>query len=136
MNQPSLLLDTNIVSYLIKGSPIAAPYLRHLADKTIFISFVTLGELRVWAEMTQPASQRRNEIERAIRRYAVVPYDEGIAHWYGRIIAQRRRPGRPLASNDAWIAATAVHHSVPLVTHNARDFAGIDGLMIVTEATA
>lgn len=135
MNRPSLLLDTNIVSYLVKGSPIIAPYLRHFADKTIFISFITLGELRVWAEMTQPASRRRDDIERAILRYAVVPYDDGIAHWYGRIIAQRLRPGRCIATNDAWIAATALYHSVPLVTHNAKDFAGIDGLSVVSEAT-
>ena len=35
--------------------------------------------------------------------------------------------------NDAWIAACAVRHAVPLVTHNAKDFEGITSSDIITE---
>ena len=35
---------------------------------------------------------------------------------------------------DAWIAATALHLDVPLVTHNKNDFLGVDGLTLITES--
>lgn len=134
MNRPSLLLDTNIVSYLAKESPLVTPYLRHFAGRTLFISFITLGELRVWMEMTPSGTRRRQAIERAIRGYAVIPYDEGVAIRYGKIIATRRLAGGAISVNDAWIAATALYHAVPLVTHNAKDFANIAGLDVISEA--
>ena len=51
-----------------------------------------------------------------------------------RIVAERERKGRPISFNDAWIAACAVKHGVPLVTHNPKDFEQISGLNIVSEA--
>ncbi len=41
--------------------------------------------------------------------------------------------GRSISCNDAWIAACAVKHGVPLVTHNAKDFEAIGGLKVVSE---
>jgi len=40
---------------------------------------------------------------------------------------------QPIQVADAWIAATALALDVPLVTHNAVDFEGIEGLEILTE---
>lgn len=45
-----------------------------------------------------------------------------------------RRRGRPIASGDAWIAATARLYAVPLVTHNADDYAGVDRLAVLSMA--
>jgi tRNA(fMet)-specific endonuclease VapC len=53
---------------------------------------------------------------------------------WAAVVDGARRRGRPIATADAWIAATAVRHSMPLVTHNADDYAGVEGLLIVTEA--
>jgi len=44
----------------------------------------------------------------------------------------KSRRGRPIEDDDAWIAATAVRHNTPLVTHNPRHFRNIDGLEILT----
>jgi predicted nucleic acid-binding protein len=46
-----------------------------------------------------------------------------------------RRAGRRLETADAWIAATAVLYDAPLITHNARDYLGVPGLKVITEAT-
>jgi predicted nucleic acid-binding protein len=43
-----------------------------------------------------------------------------------------RRQGRPIQTADAWIAATALHLGVPLVTHNPADYAGVSGLTVLT----
>jgi predicted nucleic acid-binding protein len=42
------------------------------------------------------------------------------------------RKGRPIQVADAWIAATALLYGIPLVTHNPADFAGVDGLRLIT----
>ena len=55
-----------------------------------------------------------------------------IARCYGRLMAERKRNGLPIAPNDAWIAACAARHTVPLVTHNAKDFEGIASLEVIT----
>jgi tRNA(fMet)-specific endonuclease VapC len=45
-----------------------------------------------------------------------------------------RRNGRPISAADAWIAATALHLDVPLITHNRTHFVGIDSLKIISES--
>ena len=66
----------------------------------------------------------------------MIPYDHEIARCYGRLVAERKRNGKPIAPNDAWIAACTVRHNVPLVTHDDKDFEGITGLKIITERFA
>jgi predicted nucleic acid-binding protein len=47
--------------------------------------------------------------------------------------AAGRSAGRPIERQDAWIAATALYLDLPLVTHNARHFASVPGLQLITE---
>jgi predicted nucleic acid-binding protein len=133
MNQGKLMLDTNIVSYLLKNSDFVRPYLPHLGGKLLFLPFITVGELFLWAESACWGQKRRFELEEKLRNYVVVPYDHEIARIYARIGAERKRRGRPIGLHDAWIAACAVRHGVPLVTHNAKDFEGIASLDILSE---
>lgn len=127
------MLDTNIVSYLLKKSEFARPYLHHFAEKLLFLPFISVGELFLWAESNGWSRRRRVEMEEKLRNYVVVPYDHEIARAYARIAAERKRYGRPISLHDAWIAACAVRHAVPLVTHNAKDFEGITSLEVITE---
>ena len=53
---------------------------------------------------------------------------------YARLFARRQREGGSMTPNDAWIAACAVRHGMPLVTHNAKDFRGVASLAFSTEA--
>lgn len=50
MNTGKLMLDTNIVSYLLKKNARIRPYLRHFEGKRLFLPFVSVGELLFWAE--------------------------------------------------------------------------------------
>jgi predicted nucleic acid-binding protein len=133
MDTRKLMLDTNIVSYLFKKSDFGRPYYRHLDGKLLFLPFISVGEIFLWAESAGWGQRRRIEMEERLRNYIVVPYDHEIARSYARIAAERKRNGRPISLHDAWIAACAVRHAVPLVTHNADDFVGITGLNVITE---
>lgn len=133
MSDAKIILDTNIVSYLMKGGAIAQAYLPHVQGKLLAISFITVGEMYFGAEKAGWGQARRNKLETELRNFVVIPYDHEIARCYGRLLAQRQRDGVPIAPNDAWIAACAVRHAVPLVTHNAKHFGGVTKLTVITE---
>jgi predicted nucleic acid-binding protein len=62
----------------------------------------------------------------------IVPYDYAVCEAYGQIKASLSK-GRTIADNDLWIAACAIRHSVPLVTHNRKHFDEIRGLIVISE---
>ena len=132
-NDSKLMLDTNIISYLWKEDPLARLYAPHLAGKTLVISFVTVGELFFWAEDAGWGEKRKRQTEAKLRNYIVVPSDHEIARCYGMVAKERKRQGRPISLNDAWIAACAIRHGVRLVTHNTKDFEGISNLTLISE---
>jgi len=133
MSDSKVILDTCIVSYLMRGGREAEAYVRHFQSKVLAISFITVGELYFGAEKARWGDRKRKQLESTLRNFVVIPYDHEIARCYGRLVAERQSAGRPIAPNDAWIAACTVRHRVPLVTHNANDFSGITGLAVITE---
>ena len=135
MSNAKIILDTNIVSYLMRGDRLAEAYAPHVQGRLLAIAFITVGEMYFGAENRNWGEKRRKELETTLRNFVVIPYDHEIARCYGRLVAERKRNGRPIDPNDAWIAACAARHAVPLVTHNAKDFEGITSLEVITENT-
>jgi len=136
MPATKIIIDTNIVSYVMRGSPEARVYASHLKGKLIAISFVTVGELYYGAERGNWGQTKRLQLETALKNYVVIPYDHEIAKQYGKVMVERQRLGRSITFNDAWIAACAIRHRTPLVTHNVKDFELISGLQMITEKIA
>lgn len=133
MSDAKIMLDTDIVSYMMKKRPIVEVYAPHIDGKLVAVAFITVGELWFGAEHRNWGAKRRSELETILRNFVVIPYDHEIARSYGRLVAERRSKGKPIAPNDAWIAACAVRHEVPLITHNAKHFIEITGLDVITE---
>lgn len=134
MNSGQILFDTNVVSYLMKGGRLAealcAALGKAVASDCLYHRWRIVlrgGE----GEVGQAA--RREKLETTLRNFVVVSYDHEIARCYGRIMTEQRKQRRTIATNDAWIAACAVRHGFPLVTHNTKDFNGISSLEIITE---
>jgi len=133
MSDATILLDTNIVSYLMRGGQEAKAYVPHIQGKLLAIAFITVGEMYFGAENGNWGESKRKQLETTLRNFVVIPYDHEIARCYGQLVAERKRSGKPIAPNDAWIAACTVRYGVPLVTHNAKDFEGIAALEVITE---
>ena len=133
MNDTQVILDTNIVSYLMKGGLLAKKYTPHLKGRLLAIAFITVGELYFGAEKKNWGRRKREQLETTLQKFAVVSYDHEIACSYGRLVAERERKGAPIGPNDAWIAACAIRHHVTLVTHNPKHFENITSLEIITE---
>jgi tRNA(fMet)-specific endonuclease VapC len=129
------LLDTNVFSYLGKaGNTIAALYQKHIAGKTIALSFVTVGELLAWPKARNWGPQKVAELQRRINLAQVIPYDMRLCETYADLKDKITKAGSPCPDNDLWIAATAVRYSIPLISHNRRNFDDIPGLWFISEA--
>jgi predicted nucleic acid-binding protein len=127
-----ILLDTNIVSELVRPAPEPAVE-RWLADQSesaVFISAITEAELRVGVAI-MPAGQRRTRLAEEIEGMLVedfggriLPFDSPAAIAFAVIAADRRRAGRPISQADAQIAAIARSRGATLATRNVEDFEG------------
>jgi predicted nucleic acid-binding protein len=126
----SFLLDTNVVSEWVKSRPdrSVVAWLAAVDEDQVFISVVTLAELRYGIERMAP-SRRRNRLAQWLRddlllRFdgRVLSIDPIVAEAWGKVVACSEAAGRPIGAMDAFIAATAEAHGLTLVTRNAPDF--------------
>ena len=130
----AVLLDTDIVSFLFKGERNRLRKLEsYLERHTLAISFMTVAELYQWAKFNRWGAARAQRLEASIQDYLVFPFDIDLCRIWAFIRSERRFSGQPISPQDAWIAATALHHGIELVTNNARDFQGIAGLKLNDE---
>ena len=130
----TVLLDTNVVSELIRRAPDRAVQawaaVHPLED--LFFSGVGEAELRYGAAIL-PLGRRRetlvSDIERMLRdafEDRVLPFDSEAARVYANIAAMRRFTGRSVPPADCQIAAIARSRGMAVATRNVRDFEGID----------
>jgi tRNA(fMet)-specific endonuclease VapC len=131
----AVVVDTDVVSYEFKRDSRAVLYDAHLAGRQLILSFMTLAELDRWTLEHRWGNARRARLDRHIQKFAVCYADRNLCRWWAEVTHRARRQGRPIGPADAWIAATALAMTIPLVTHNPADYAGVDGLTILSGAT-
>ena len=140
----AVLLDTNVVSELIRKAPDPAveAWAADHALENLFFSAVGEAELRYGAAIL-PVGRRWttlvSEIEAMLRdafEDRVLPFDSSAAHAYAEIAATRCRAGRSVAPADCQIAAIARSRGLAVATRNLRDFEGIDVELIDPWAAA
>lgn len=125
---PRGLLDTSVVIDLEQ---------LHADDLPIelAVSAVTMAELASGPEATSDPQERARRVallQHAEDTFDQLPFDIAAARIYGRIYAAGRK-ARGRRTMDLLIAATALSNKLPLYTHNAEDFAGLESLLdIVT----
>jgi len=129
-----VIVDTDVASFLFKGDTRAQLYRQHLQGKTLALSFMTVAELYQWAFMRNWNAHSLARLEERMQTYVIVPYDAELCRQWAKVCVERQRLGRPISAQDAWIAATAIRHNCPLVTHNRDDFADVAGLTVISES--
>lgn len=124
------LLDTNVVSELIRKRPDARVVAFVEATPRILVSVILFHELSFGLEAaTLEQKLRLTSFLAAIRdRFGqrTIPIDLGIAETAGRLRAFMKCRGRVLTVSDSLIAATALAKGVPLATRNVKDFQGLN----------
>lgn len=127
-----VVLDTDVWSYLYKADSRAQFYADYLTGKVAAISFQTVAELQYWAIFRKWGDSRLNDLTATLRRFTILQSDDETATYWASIRAQRAGLGRPIAAQDAWVAACAIRHHAPLMTHNAADYQDIDALQLIS----
>jgi tRNA(fMet)-specific endonuclease VapC len=128
------VIDTDVWSYLYKGRDEAKLYEPHLFGNLLVISFHTQAELLHGAIAANWGSRRRQHLESRLSKYVIEPSSDALSLRWAQAMDSARRNGRPIAAADAWVAATALHLDVPLITHNRNHFIGVDGLTVISES--
>jgi predicted nucleic acid-binding protein len=90
------------------------------------------GRAGRWAISHNWGQKRRDELERFLAGYHVHYADRLVCRLWAEITVRAERRGRKIKVADAWIAATALALDVNLLTHNSRDFAGVEGLTVIS----
>jgi tRNA(fMet)-specific endonuclease VapC len=131
-----VLLDTTVVSLLHpknKRTELRQKYETHMKGHILALSFQSVAELWQWAEAKAWGLKMRQELDAFVRRFLVIPYDYELAQVWARVMEQSKNEGRRFEAGDCWIAATAVHRKIPLLSHD-KDFANrsIAGLHVIT----
>jgi predicted nucleic acid-binding protein len=133
--EQELVLDTDVVSILFKQDQRVSFYASHIQHRHCFISFASIAELDQWAAIHRWGPARRTRLERHVEQFTVIYPDRIMCGWWAEASFHARRNGRPIAQHDAWIAATTLAMALPLVTNNPRDYSGIYGLTLITDAS-
>lgn len=122
---PYFLADTNAgIDFLNGKLPVAnAAWVQQLLDEQrLILSVIVRIELLSWSG--SPADMQ--PVEEFIAASLVLPLDESVTQQTIRLRQQHR-----IKLPDAIIAATALVHSLPLLTRNVSDFRAIAGLVVV-----
>ena len=121
------LLDTDSVSYALRGEGGVADQIRALKPSELGMSAITLAELRFGA-VRRRSRQLNRLIEAFVGDVAVLPFDDEAAARFGKVAAALMSKGMPIGVLDTMIAAHTLQLGLTLVTHNTKHFRRVRGL--------
>jgi toxin FitB len=138
------LLDTNILSELRRPRPeqkVLAFIASHPLDD-LYISVITLAELRFGIELVDEDTQRGSELKEWITRkirpmfyQRVLPVTEDIMLRWRILVEDGRKRGHTFSQPDLIIAATAAHYGFTVITRDSADFIAA-GVPVINPWTA
>ena len=125
------LLDTNIISYLMRGTyPSLAEKIFTMQPSDMAISSVTLFELQYGAEKKHWGDTLRNRMWQFLSPFTILPFDASDAISAGNIRAYLTNHGQPIGGYDVMIAAQGMARNLVVVTHNTGEFERIPGIQL------
>lgn len=130
MNTPRYMLDTNVVSDVIRnphGS--AAAMIESVGDTQVAISSIVASELR-FGILKRNSERLTFLVENLLDRVSILPYEDKEASHFAEIRLDLERNGTPIGTTDLFIAAHARSLDVTLVTANIREFGRVPGLRV------
>lgn len=127
------MLDTSVLIALERG--VASRELRELVRvNENAVSVISVSELLqgVHRASDDHRVRRRMLVDRLIRNFPPHPIDVEVARVHSELWAQMGSADSLIDAHDLWIAATALSHDLAVLTLNARDFAKVPGLRVLT----
>jgi len=130
-----LVVDTDVASFVFKWHPeFASRYIERMRGSELVISFMTIAEMRQGALDANWGPRKWDVLEMYLADFSVLYSDNILCSKWAAVRNESARKGRQMSSADAWIAATALVLSAPLVTNNPKDYRHLDNLQLVSVA--
>ncbi|WP_439696322.1 type II toxin-antitoxin system VapC family toxin [Mucilaginibacter sp. AW1-7] len=118
MTGNSYFLDTNIVIEVFSGNKAVADKINEIPP--FYISSIVLGELYIGINRVVNKPKHLKQLEAFLKLCTVIDVDATTSRLYGEITAALFKKGKPIPSNDIWIAATAKQHNFTLITRDGH----------------
>ena len=125
-----VLIDTNIYSYAMKGDPETIAVLQQSHE--IGICAVSIGELLSGFKGGNRELENRKELEEFLDtpRVKIYSIDEDTAEFYANTLNSLKENGKPIPTNDIWIASVALQYGLKLFSKD-QHFKYVSGLMLI-----
>ena len=122
-----VLLDTNVYAAFKRGTPEVISRIREA--QRLFFSAVVAGELLFGFRHGSRFERNKRELDAFLANPYVefLPVTLETADRFGRVAALLRKKGRPIPTNDIWIAAHAMESGAELLSSDDH-FEHVDGL--------
>ncbi|AFY28860.1 type II toxin-antitoxin system VapC family toxin [Cyanobium gracile] len=137
-----IVLDTNVIAELMRPQP--EPAVLAWADGLVpaEVGITAMNEAEILHGLIRLPEGRRKQalldswqaLVTALLGDRVWAFHREAAHWYGELLVRREQLGRPIATADAVIAATALAQGAQLATRNVSDFTDL-GLDLINPWT-
>lgn len=124
------VLDTNSVSYFLKGRGRVADRLLALPPRSVGLPAIVLYELDYGASRSGAPRRLRERLDVLLGSLRILPFGEAEARTAARTRVALEKAGQPIGPMDLLIAATALEQGAVLVTHNVKEFRRVRGLRV------
>ena len=120
-----MILDTNALSAFIDGEPTVGALLSHA--ERVAIPVIVLGEFRYGIAGSRYREQYERWLADHLSHFEILSVTEPTTVRYARVRTALKKLGRPIPSNDTWIAALALQYRLPVISRDEH-FDAIPGL--------
>lgn len=123
------LLDTNVLSRLVRRPEDLLRKIAAVGADAVVTSIVVAAELRFGA-LKKRSDELTTRVDELLEALTVLPLEGGVDRTYAAVRARLETIGRPIGSNDYWIAAHALAADCTLVTDNVQGFRRVPNLRV------
>jgi tRNA(fMet)-specific endonuclease VapC len=123
-----VLFDTNAYASFKRNDTAIVEIIQHA--ESICISPIVIGELLAGFDGGNKAKQNKIELQQFLEssRILIYPLTLDTSHFFSQIFLSLKKKGKPIPTNDMWIASQALEHGCVVCTHD-KHFSFIDGLI-------
>lgn len=111
-----MILETNALSAFIDGDRGVGEVLRF--QRRAAIPVIVLGEFRYGIAESRHRAAYETWLRDELKHFEVLTVTEQTTAYYAELRVELRRTGKPIAANDAWIAALALQHQMPVLSRD------------------
>jgi tRNA(fMet)-specific endonuclease VapC len=119
-----MILDTNALSAAADDERAVVELLERAEE--VAIPVIVLGEYRYGIAQSRNRTSYENWLTGLLHDCIVLDITEPTTHYYAEITVELKRKGKPIPTNDLWIAALCRQHGLPLLSRD-RHFDWVEG---------